>query len=385
MGNNFKVAVLPGDGIGREVVPQALRVIQTAEELGSGFSLDVHEFECGGEYYRKTRREWSEEAEEFTKKEADVVLLGAVGANNEDGSPVRRQDGHLAGYSVVIGLRFELDLYANLRPVKLYEGVPTPLANRTHEDIDMIMVRENTEGLYAPQDNPSRSVGAEEVVDLRKITKKGSMRVCRFAFEKAATRDGAPADKQKRVTCVDKSNLLAGCQLFRHSFNEVAKLFPGISLDYAYVDAFTQWIIRNPCHYDVVVAPNAFGDIITDLGAAIQGGLGLAPAGSIGDNHAVFEPVHGSAPKYANQGVSNPIASILSGAMLLDWLGSTKNNLGCKAASTLIEESVADVLREGRFRTYDLCRDEWDNVDPSSTVEVTNDIIRKMKDVGDNA
>ena len=385
MGYNFKISVLPGDGIGREVVPQALRVLQAAEEIGSGFSLDVHEFECGGEYYQKNNKEWSEEAEEFTKKEADAILIGAVGANKEDGTPIRRPDGHLAGYSVVIGLRMELELYANLRPVKLYEGVPTPLANRAYQDIDMVMVRENTEGLYAPQENPSRSVGAERVVDQRIITKAGSIRVCRFAFEKASVRNGAPADRQKRVTCVDKSNLLAGCQLFRHSFNEVAKLFPDVSLDYAYVDAFTQWIIRNPCHYDVVVAPNAFGDIITDLGAAIQGGLGLAPAGSIGNNNAVFEPVHGSAPKYANRGISNPIATILSSSMLLEWLGSTKNNLGCKAASNLIEESVADVLREGRVRTFDLCRDNWDNIEPSSTVEVTDEIIRKMKDRGEES
>ena len=379
MGRAFRIAVLPGDGIGREVIPQAVRVLQAVEETVTGFSLELNEFECGGEYYLKTGKEWSGEAEDFSKNKADAILLGAVGANDKDGQPVRRPDGHLAGYSVVIGLRFELDLYANLRPVKLYEGVPTPLAGRDHRDIDMVMVRENTEGLYAPQENPSRAEGAERIIDQRVITRKGSIRVSRFAFEKAVDRDGALSDHQKRVTCVDKSNLLAGCQLFRQSFNEVAKEFPDITTDYAYVDAFTQWLVRNPAQYDVVVAPNAFGDIITDLGAALQGGLGLAPAGSIGEKQAVFEPVHGSAPKHYGKGTTNPIAAILSSAMLLDWLGSTKNNLGCRTSAKLIEDCVAEVLKEGKIRTYDLCRDEWAHVDPSSSERVTEEIISKIK------
>ncbi len=379
MGQIFKIAVLPGDGIGREVVPQTVRVLQTAEEFTSGYNLEFTEFECGGEYYLKTGREWSAEAEEFTKKEADAILLGAVGANTNDGEVVRRPDGHLAGYSVVIGLRLDLELYANLRPVKLYEGVPTPLAGISHNDIDMVMVRENTEGLYAPQEHPARSEDAEMVIDKRIITRKGSMRVSRFAFEQAVSRDGAPSDKQKRVTCVDKSNLLAGCQLFRNSFNEVAKEFPGISTDYAYVDAFTQWMIRNPSFYDVVVAPNAFGDIITDLGATLQGGLGMAPAGSIGEKHAVFEPVHGSAPKHYGKGTSNPLASILSGAMLLDWLGMRRKSSGCIKGAMWIEESIAEILKEGKIRTYDLCKDKWAKVSPSSSQQVTEEIISKIR------
>ncbi len=376
----YKIALLPGDGIGREVIPEAFRVLQAVEHSVSGFHLDPHEFECGGEYYLKHGREWSSEAEEFTKNEADAVLLGAVGGITANGESIRRPDGHLAGYSVVIGLRIELELFANVRPVKLYEGVPTPLANKEYHHVNMIMVRENTEGLYAPQDEPSRASTSDMVIDKRVITKKGSMRVCDHAFSVASKSAGAPIDGVKRVTCVDKSNLLAGCQLFRRSFDEVGERYPDISRDYAYVDAFTQWMIRRPEYYNVVVAPNAFGDIITDLGAAIQGGLGMAPAGSIGTKHAVFEPVHGSAPKYYGRNVSNPIAAILSAAMMLDWLGRKHSDSKLQAASSTIEECVKAVLEEGSIRTYDLCIDRWKSVTPSSTTEVTDAIIKRVKE-----
>ncbi|MHA2377540.1 MAG: isocitrate/isopropylmalate dehydrogenase family protein, partial [Candidatus Thorarchaeota archaeon] len=295
MAKKYKIAVLPGDGIGREVIPQAVETLKTTQEAVGGFELEFNEFEGGGEYYLKENREWSKEAEDFTKKEADAVLLGAVGAIDSGGNSVRLPDGNLAGYSLVIGLRFELDLYANVRPVKLFEGVPTPLSNKTHEHIDMLIVRENTEGLYTPiRGKLSRGEMTELAVDLRIITRKGAERVSRYAFHASSERGrGAPVDGVKRVTCVDKSNLLASCQLFRDVFDEVGKEFPSIERDYAFVDAWTQWCLRKPEFYDVVVAPNEFGDIITDLGGAVQGGLGVAPAGSIGDNHAVFEPVHG--------------------------------------------------------------------------------------------
>ncbi|MFW9908364.1 MAG: isocitrate/isopropylmalate dehydrogenase family protein [Candidatus Thorarchaeota archaeon] len=378
MGRTYKISVLPGDGVGREVTPQALRVMKSAAEKTSGFELDVHEFEVGGEYFLREKREWSQEAEEFTKSEADAVLLGAVGANHPNGKPVLRQDGHLAGYSIVIGLRLDLQLFANVRPVKLYEGVPTPLAEKTHRDIDMVMIRENTEGLYARQDDPSKSADAETVIDKRVITRNASRRVTKYAFEQAMKRNGAPIDGVKRVTCVDKSNLLAGCQLFRNSFDEMSKSFPEVATDYAYVDAFTQWVIRKPEFYDVVVAPNEFGDIITDLGGAIQGGLGMAPAGSIGFKHAVFEPVHGSAPKHYGKGISNPIASILSSAMLLKWIGDMHEDESCRIAGGLIERGVEKVLRDGRIRTYDLCQGLWSSVTPASTQEVTDAIITSM-------
>lgn len=374
----YRIAVLPGDGIGREVVPESLRVLKAAEEVISGFTLEFHEFECGGEYYQREGREWSQEAEEFSKNEADAVLLGAVGAAGPDGETVRRPDGHLAGYSIVIGMRIELELFANVRPVKLYEGVPTPLAGKDHRHVNMIMVRENTEGLYAPQEAPARANDAEVVIDKRTISRKASSRVSEFAFELAMKGKGAPLDSVKRVTCVDKSNLLAGCRLFRNSFDEIGERYPEVSRDYAYVDAFTQWLIRRPEFYNIAVAPNEFGDIITDLGAAIQGGLGMAPAGSIGYDKAVFEPVHGSAPKYYGQRISNPIAAILSGMMMVDWLGRRYADERLSRASRTIEESVMSVLQEGKKRTYDICIGRWSEIAPSSSREVTDAIIEAI-------
>ena len=378
----YKISVLPGDGIGREVVPQAVRVLREVEEHVGGFQLDLHEFECGGEYYLRENREWSIEAEEFTKKEADATLLGAIGANDADGKSVRLPDNNLAGYSIVIGLRIELELYANVRPVALLDGIWSPLKDKTSDDINMVIIRENTEGLYAPDSGKLTIDADSEVsVDRRIITRKGSERVTRYAFELANSGSGAPSDGVKRATCVDKSNLLAGCQLFRASFDKVGAKYPDVERDYAYVDAFTQWIIKKPEFYNVVVAPNAFGDIITDLGAAIQGGLGVAPAGSIGDDKGVFEPVHGSAPKYYGQNIANPIAAILASGMMLDWLGTRNGNKKVGIAADIVRESVAEVLKEGKVRTRDLCVGDWSNVTPSSTEEVTTAIIKKVKTI----
>ncbi len=379
MTRTYRISVLPGDGIGPEVVTEALRVLRAAQDALRGAEFQVHEFECGGQYYVRTGKEWTEEAEEFTKRQADAVLLGAVGAEDASGQPVRLPDGNLAGYNIVLGLRFGLDLYANVRPVRLFEGVPTPLYGVTHKDIDMVIVRENTEGLYTPTRGIMKRGGVEEIaIDTRVITRHGALRVIRKAFRLSMERNGAPLDGVRRVTCVDKSNLLAGCQLFRRVFDEVAGEYPGVSVDYAYVDAWTQWCLRRPQFYDVVVAPNAFGDIITDLGAAIQGGLGVAPAANIGDGHGVFEPVHGSAPRHAGQGTANPVAAVLATSMMLRWLGDRHGDRSCWDAAETVERAVADVLREGQVRTADLCRGPWAAVQPSSTSAVGRAIAERV-------
>ncbi len=376
----YRIAVVPGDGIGKEVVPQAVRVARAAMESVKGLGLEFVDIEAGGEYYLKTNQEWSEESEEFVKKEADATLLGAVGALDKHGNTVRLPDGNLAGYHVVIGLRFDLDLYANVRPVKLWEGVPTPLAGKSHRDVDMVILRENTEGLYAPVRGTLKRGGKPEIaIDTRVITRKASTKIIERAFNTAEKRNGRPLDNTRMVTCVDKSNLLAGCRLFRSVFDEVANKHPSIKKDYAYVDAWTQWCIRRPENFDVVVAPNAFGDIITDLGAAIQGGLGMAPAGNIGDSKGVFEPVHGSAPRHYGENTANPIAAILAASMMLDWLGDQHSDDHCKQAAQLIEEAVASVLRDGKIRTYDLCVGEWKQVKPSSTTQVADAIIETIE------
>jgi 3-isopropylmalate dehydrogenase len=378
VGRKYKIAVLPGDGIGREVIPEAVKVLNEAASVITGLNLEIHEFECGGQYYLKHGREWSEEAEDFTKNEADAILLGGIGAMDPSGNVVRLSDGNLAGYSIVIGLRQELELYANVRPVKLYDGVPTPLANKGPHEINMVIVRENTEGLYVPVRGRISEPDRNLAFDLRLITAEGSERIARYAFELAMNRDGAPVDGIKRVTCVDKSNLLAGCKLFRESFNKVSSEFKEVSKDYAYVDAWTLLALRKPEFYDVVVAPNAFGDIISDLGGAIQGGLGVAPSGNIGEKHGMFEPVHGSAPDIAGTGKANPIAAILSVAMMFEWLGNKASDQNAIEAAKLIRHAVEEVLHEGQVRTGDLCLGRWEKVKPATTLEVSVAIIKRM-------
>lgn len=381
MADVFKIAVLPGDGIGREVIPQAVRVLEAIEDEISGFELETHLFNCGGEYYRKHRREWPEEAESFSKEEADAILLGAVGAVDSSGEEVRLPDNNLAGYNIVIGLRMELELYANVRPVRLIPGVPVPVKKES-ESIDMIMIRENTEGLYAPiRGKLSRGRRIDLATDVRVITRFASERIARYAFERAIAGKGAPKDGVKRVTCVDKSNLLAGCQLFRQVFTEVSQTYEGIHADFAYVDSFVQWLVRKPEYYDVIVAPNEFGDIITDLGAALQGGLGMAPAGNIGSDKAMFEPVHGSAPAHYGKNSANPVAAILSGAMMLEWLGEKNKSKSCLLASETVHKAIEEVLKDGKIRTSDLCWGEWAGIKPSSTKVMTDKIISRIKEI----
>ncbi|NHJ12950.1 MAG: isocitrate/isopropylmalate dehydrogenase family protein [Candidatus Thorarchaeota archaeon] len=374
----YEIAVLPGDGIGREVVPEAVKVLEAATREEKGLDIQIHQFDCGGEYYLQTRREWSEEAEDFVKERADAILLGGIGAKDSNGKSVCLPDGNLAGYSIVIGLRQALNLYANVRPIKLLDGVQSPLLGKGPNDINMIIVRENTEGLYIPARGRIDVDEEDMAVDLRVITATGSERVSRYAYNLAMKRAGAPLDGISRVTCVDKSNLLAGCKLFRESFDKVGLEFPSIQRDYAYVDAWAQWAIQKPEYYDVVVAPNEFGDIISDLGAAIQGGLGVSPSGNIGTNHAMFEPVHGSAPDIAGRKLANPVAAILSAAMMLDWLGGKFNDTRAESAARRIRSGVEDVLVSSDVRTPDLCLGRWSQVQPSTTEEVANEICRRL-------
>ncbi len=380
MAREYTIAVLPGDGIGREVIPEATKVLEHIQAAQGKRFLRFKDFECGGEYYAETGREWSQETESFAKEQADAILFGAVGGIDDNGNAVRLPDGNLAGYSIALGLRFDLDLYANVRPVKLYEGVPSPLNLQKRGDIDLVIVRENTEGLYSPvRGTLTRGGEQETAIDVRIISQKGSQRVARFAFEMSRKRSGAPADQVKRVTCVDKSNLLAGCMLFRETYEKVAEDFPDVAPDCQYVDAFAQGLILKPSRYDVVVTPNEFGDIVSDIGAAIQGGLGMAPAASIGQEKAVFEPVHGSAPKHYGQNTANPIAAVLSAAMLLDWLGERHADPRCTSGAEAIREGVAQVLREGEVRTFDICRGRWAGVEPASTQEVGTEIAKRSE------
>jgi 3-isopropylmalate dehydrogenase len=344
--------------------------------------LTFHEFPCGGKYYSETGIEWPGEAEVFARQEADVILLGAVGWEKTPGEPVRRKDGQLAGAAIVLGQRRELELYANVRPVKLYPGVLTPLVGKTSHDIDFVIVRENTEGLYAGIGKHYAEGEPDELaIDVRPISRVGAERVIRYALELAQERQkGAPGDGKQRLTCVDKSNVLLGDQLFRRIFDEQVKSYTTIEPDYAYVDAWTMWCLRRPEHYNVVVTPNLYGDIISDLGAAIQGGMGVAAGGNIGDDHAMFEPIHGSAPRHAGKRRANPIAAILAGKMLLDWLGKRFIDGIATNAARFIEEAIQQVLREEKIRTYDLCVGPYANIKPATTKQVGTAIVKALRE-----
>ena len=351
---SYYIVALPGDGIGPEVLSAALRVLRLTGELFQ-ISFQIEQIPCGGHHYVEHETEWPEGS--FEKCEAaDAILLGAVG-HEVNGKPVFTKPGkpypepQLAGFAQVILNRQKLDLYANVRPVKLYPGVKHKIHGALVQvwdpvKTDYVVVRENTEDAYTGE---TSSIADGRVTPIR-ITRRATERVVRYAFNLARRRG-----KLNKVTCVDKSNIIGAHRFFREVFREVgAREFPDLTLDYAYVDAFCQWQIRNPEWYDVVVGPNLVGDIISDNGATTAGGLGLAVGGNIGDEHAMFEPIHGSAPKHAGRDKANPLAAILAVQMMLDWLGTRHEDSRLLRAAQHVEVAVAILLKEGITLTYDL-------------------------------
>jgi isocitrate/isopropylmalate dehydrogenase len=349
-----------------------LRVLSAAGKE-SGITFDVEEIPCGGQYYlTHGSRDWPEGSEERCAA-ADVILLGAVGWPSASGAPVTMKDGKMAGWSPVIGNRGRLDLYANVRPVKLYPGVSHRVHGRRQrvwdaDKVDLVIVRENTEGLYSGAGGILAPGGRQHVaIDNRIITREASERVIRHAFELSRRRGrGAPKDGKKRVTAILKDNVLRGCQMFGEIFREVGSEYPDIEKDTAIVDAFTQWLIGQPEYYDVCVTTNMFGDIVTDLASVLQGGMGMAVGCNIGDRHAMFEPIHGSAPKHAGKDRVNPIAMILAVKESLSWLATQKQLPALGRAAELVEEAVRAVLDRGEPLTYDLAGE--DRAAPMSAV-----------------
>ncbi|HTP53649.1 MAG TPA: isocitrate/isopropylmalate dehydrogenase family protein [Thermoplasmata archaeon] len=349
----YEIAVFPGDGTGPEVIREGLKVLGALAEGGPA-PWNATEYPGGGQYYQANGREW-DPAGEAAARRADAVLLGAVGWPG-----ATLPNGDIAGRALVLGLREGLDLYANVRPCRLYPGVTHRISGEFREvwspkNVDLVIVRENTEGLYTPARGRLRRGGATEVaIDTRVITQKGCERIARYAFELARARPrGAPEDGVRRVTCVDKSNVLEGCRFFRETFDRVGAEYPDIQRDYAYVDAFTQWIVRNPEHYSVVVAPNMMGDIITDLAAVLQGGMGFASGGNIGVDHAMFEPVHGSSPKHAGKNRVNPFATFFAIEQMLRWLAERHADPRLARQAERLEHAVSATLAAGTARTYD--------------------------------
>lgn len=343
---------------------QALHVL---DRISAKLSLrwQIDNIECGGQYYLQHGRDWPQDAQERCRQ-ADLILLGAVGwPDPKGGGPVTMENNKMAGYSPVIGNRLALNLYANIRPVKLYPGVQ----HRIHgvhqqvwqpDKVDMVILRENTEGLYAQAGGTLAPGGHKELaVDTRIITRRASEAIIRHAFELCTSRNqGAPKDGVLRVTAVVKDNVLDGCRLFRDIFFEIAKEYPQIEAETAIVDAFTQWLIHRPEHYDVVVTTNMFGDIVTDLASVLQGGMGMAVGANVGRDHAMFEPIHGSAPKHSGQDKVNPIAMILALKEGLSWLGHRKNDPALHKGAEAIEQAVRETLAAGAPLTYDLAEPE---------------------------
>lgn len=310
---NMKIAVIGGDGTGPEVTAEALKVMDAVAKL-EGFTIEKTDFGFGGDHYLKTGEILPEGAVDELKK-FDAIFLGAVG--HPDVAPGILEKG------LLLQLRFQLDQYINLRPVKLYPGVETPLQGKTPEDIDFVVVRENTEDLYAGIGGFLKKGSADEVATQTAIySRKGCERWLRWAFEYTQKRNNP---KGKKLTLVAKTNVLTyGHDLIWRTFQEVAKDYPDVEPDYNHVDACCMWMVKNPEYYDVIATTNMFGDIITDLGGIIQGGMGVAAGGNINPDAggtSMYEPMGGSAPKYTGKNVINPIAAISAGAMLLEHTG----------------------------------------------------------------
>ncbi len=327
----YKIAVLPGDGIGPEVVREGLKVLRAAADV-HGFDYETHDYDFGGERYLKTGEVLPDSAlDEF--RQFDAIYLGAIG--HPDVKPGILERG------ILLKTRFELDQYINLRPIKLYPGVWTPIKNKGPEHIDFVVVRENTEGMYAGLGGNFKKGTPDEVAVQEMVcTRKGVERCIRYAFELCRARN-----KDNTVHLVDKANVLTyAFGLWRRVFAEVANEYTDIKADYAFVDATCMWMVKNPEWFDVIVVENMFGDIITDLGAMIQGGMGVAASGNINpEGVSMFEPIHGSAPKYTGKNVINPLAAICAAQMMLDHLGEKK-------AATSIEQAVISALGSGKMK-----------------------------------
>jgi len=327
MAKNYKIAVVPGDGTGPEVVKQGLKVLDAVGQK-YGFKIEQADYDIGAERYLKTKEVLPESV--LTElKSFDAIYLGAIG-------DPRVKPGILEK-GILLKLRFELDQYINLRPIKLYDKRFCPLTDKTEDQVDFIVVRENTEGLYCGAGGFLRKGTQSEVAVQESINSyKGVERCLKFAFEYAKKRN-----KKKEVTLCGKTNVLTfAFDLWERAFEKVAKGYPDIKTDYAHVDATCMWMVKNPEWFDVIVTDNMFGDIITDLGAMIQGGMGIAAGGNINpEGVSMFEPIGGSAPKYTGKNVINPLAAICAGGMLLEFLGEEK-------AAQSVEESVIKVVRE---------------------------------------
>ena len=340
---NYGIAVIPGDGIGNEVSQEAVKVLNAlAEKHGFGVKTEWFDWSCN--YYLKHGEMGPENVLDILKG-FDSIFLGSIGDAN-------KVPDHIS-LTLLLKIRKGFDQYVNLRPIKLYPGIETPVRTATPETIDMVVIRENTEGEYAGAGGIFKP-GTPDATAIQTaiFTRKGCERVMRYAFELAKKRKKlGKKPPVGMVTNCSKSNALNYSMVFWDSvYKEVAKDYPEIKTDGAFIDAITMWLVRTPGYFDVIVASNLFGDIVTDLASVLQGGMGFAAGGNINPEKtypSMFEPIHGSAPKYEGKGVANPVASIESVRMMLDHLGEEK-------AALDIEKALTQVLSGGKLRTRDM-------------------------------
>jgi 3-isopropylmalate dehydrogenase len=341
--NAFRLALMPGDGIGREVCEAAVHVLDAAEAR-FGLATRRDTVEAGAHVYRETGTAMSEDA--FSRAAAaDAILFGAMGwpeIRYPDGTEIAPQ----------LDLRIRLGLYAGVRPIRAIPGVPTALADPRAAKIDLVILRESTEGMFA-----SRGKGVivedREARDTQVITRATTERLTRFAFDLARERQGR-LGRPGRVTLVDKANVFVSFAFMRQVFEEVARDYADVASGAHYVDAMALDLVRKPWDFDVLPMENLHGDILSDLGAGLIGGMGFAPSADIGDTHAMFQPSHGSAPDIAGQGIANPTAMILSAAMMLEWLGGQRGSEAAGAAARALRDAVDRAFGEGLVRSHDI-------------------------------
>jgi len=338
-GATFRIAVFEGDGIGREVIGAAREVLEAACARAGGVSLRFEPLAAGAECYRRTGVDVSDEALEAAGA-ADAILLGAMGLPG-----VRYPDG--TEISPHLRMRDIFGLYAGVRPVRAWPNTPARLADPRAAEIDFVVLRESSEGLFASH-GKGEVIGDREARETLVITRATSEKLFDFAFRLAEKRKARGG--KGRVTCVDKANVFRAMAFFRRIFDERAARFPDIRADHNYIDAQALDLIRRPWEYDVLVTENMFGDILSDLAGGLVGGMGMAACAEIGDRHGLFQPAHGSAPDIVGTGAANPLAAILSAAMMLDWLGERHAVAGAVDAAGIVEDAVYRGFAAGRLR-----------------------------------
>jgi 3-isopropylmalate dehydrogenase len=368
MKTSYHIAVLPGDGIGREVMRAAEQLLLALQPcIGVRFELDHQQ--AGAQHFLDSGVALPDSTLRVCEA-SDAILFGAMGlphVRGADGTEIIPQ----------LDLRFHFDLYAGVRPIRTFKGLPTPLASPLAQNIDLVLVRESTEGLFYARgrgDVRSDAGMITDVYDTMRISRAGTDRIVEFAF-RLAERRARLKERRGRVTNVDKANVFASMAFWRKVFEESAARHPDVDSDSAYVDAMALNLVLKPWTCDVLVAENMFGDILSDLIAALVGGMGMAPSADIGDKHGLFQPAHGTAPDIAGQGKANPTAMLLSVAMMLDWLAQRGGDSRLASGSAAIERAVEQVFAAGTVRPMEFGG-------PDDTAAVTRAVIEALKGQG---